>query len=189
MSIPENTAKQALSGIAHPLLEKTSERVFYVADLMAANVWNERTSRRLQAELASAWSVAPSTVRNYSAEASRAIQGAIIERRASVAQRAIDRLERIAAIDITKAAPVPGLAGAVVHSNEILLKMTGFAEPDEDKFRPTTIVATGAVVTSPVFAALLTNGAKQHVNGKEQSRTALDGAAEDADGVPDSRRH
>jgi hypothetical protein len=164
--------------------------VHYVADLMAALTWNERTSRRMQRELAEAWGVAPSTIRNYSAEANRAIQDAIIERRGPVAQRAIDRIEKIGGMDIMQAKFVPGLAGAIVHANEVLLKMTGYSEPDEDKFRPSTLAVVGQIVTSPVFTGLLNGGAKQHANGKEETgRPALDGRTEDADAVPSSRRH
>jgi hypothetical protein len=191
VSNSETSAKQANSR-SHPLLESTAERVQYVADLMAANAWNERTSRRVQRELSAAWGVEPSTVRNYSAEAGRAIKSAIVERLAASAQRAMDNLERIASIDIMKAPRnIPGLAGAVVDSNKAILKMTGFAEPDEDKFRPTTLVQLGQVVTSPVLSALLSGGKKQHVNGKEQSqgRHALGVAAEDADELPKPRRH
>jgi len=119
----------------HPALESVTERVHYVADLMAAALWNERTSRRLQRELGQRWGVSPSTIRNYSTEASRAIQDAIIERRAAIAQRAMDRLEKIGGVDIATPG-IPGLAGAVVHANELLLKISGFAEPDEDKAHP-----------------------------------------------------
>jgi hypothetical protein len=213
VSISKDPEKQAETKQApaatreHPLLEKTSDRVHYVADLMAANTWNERTSRRLQNDLAARWGVETSTIRNYSAEAGRSIKAAIAERMAATAQRAMDRLERIAAIDILSAQTVtvrtksgktlqkivnvPGLPGAVVHANEVILKMTGFAEPDEDKFRPSTLVQVGQVVTSPVLTALLNGGKKQHVNGKEQSqgRAALDGAPEDPDGLPEPRRH
>lgn len=161
----------------------------YIADLMAALTWNERTSRRMQRELAEAWGVAPSTIRRYSAEASRSIQDAIIERRGPVAQRAIDRLEKIGGIDIMQAKNIPGLAGAIVHSNEVLLKMTGYSEPDEDKLRLSTLVHVGQIVTSPVFSGLLNGGAKQHLNATKENRPALDDAAEDADGLPSPRRH
>lgn len=116
----------------HPFVVGALERVHYVADLMAAGLWNERTSRRMQLELSLRWGVATSTVRNYSTEASRSIQNAIIERRAAVAQRAIDRLEKVGGLNIATPG-IPGLAGAIVHANEVLLKLSGFAEPEQDK--------------------------------------------------------
>jgi hypothetical protein len=129
----QNEAKAVEKG-RHPLLESATDRIHYVADLMASAVWNERTSRRLQKDLGEAWGVSPSTIRNYSTEAGRAIRTAIVERRASIAQRAIDRLERIAAQDPMHAG-VQGLPGAIVHANEVLLKLSGYSEPDEDKIQ------------------------------------------------------
>jgi hypothetical protein len=116
---------------------------------MAGAVWNERTSRRLQRELGAIWGVEPSTIRNYSAEAGRSIRDAIVERRAAIAQRAIDRLERIAGSDMSQ--NIVGLPSAMVHANEVLLKVSGFAEPADD-----TVTAHGTVkivISGPAEAA------------------------------------
>lgn len=170
--------------IRHPYIESVTDRIHYVADLMAAAVWNERTSRRLQNQLGVVWDVSPSTIRNYSAEAGRSIRESIIERRSAVAQRAIDRLERIGGQDMKQ--NIVGLPGAIVHANELLLRATGYAEPEEDKQRPTTLIQIGQIVASPVFSSLINQPPpKQIIDAESTTNDAEDlGPSQDTHVVP-----
>lgn len=175
------SAHRSPARVAHPVLESVNDRVEYIADLMRADRWH---TRRTKLELASTWGVAESTVQNYSAEAGRTIADAIQERRASIAHRAIDRLENLA--KDCAASGVPGDAGAAAKANELLLKVAGFAEPEEDKNRPTTIVQVGQVVASPVFSGLMPK--PRQLNGHSNG-TANDGSAETIDHVPVADRN
>jgi len=131
------------------------ERIEYIAGLMADDVWNERTTKILRRALAAKWGVAESTILNYSTEAGRSIDEAIKERRAPIAARAIERLELLA--ETCADSTIPGDSGSAVRANEILLKVTGYSEPEEDKKKsPTTVVVVGQVGTSPAMKALAT---------------------------------
>jgi hypothetical protein len=160
-TVPDSRARES-QPMLHPVIESVPERVDYIARLMSEQKWTPHSTRLRQKELAAAWGVEESTVRNYSTEAGRQLASALAEHRAAYAQRAIDRLEEDA--ETFRGSGIPGDAGAAVRCNEVLLKATGFAEPEEDKGRATTLIQVGQVVTSPVFASLL-NGSAKKLNG------------------------
>jgi hypothetical protein len=181
-AIPDSRARVALPA-SHPDIDSVTDRIEYIAGLMADDVWNERTTKLLRRALAAQWGVAESTILNYSTEAGRSIDEAIKERRAVVASRAIERLEllAVACADST----IPGDSGSAVRANEVLLKVTGYSEPEEDKSRPTTLIQIGQRVSSPVFAGLL-NGSAKRLNGKAEDLHAngADDSSEEADELP-----
>ncbi len=161
------------------MLADVTARTEYIADMMQAGTWHSRRSPR---ELGKVWDVAESTIRNYSAEAGRSLEAGLKEERVARAVRAADRLELLA---ITCAnSPLPGDAGAAVRANELLLRMTGFAEPEEDKARQTTLVQIGQVVTSPVFKGLLAGHEAKRLNGETEEHSQPDDAAEGTGELP-----
>lgn len=115
----------------HPHIETVAERVEYISELMAANIWNRETTKVIRKELAAAWDVATSTVLNYSAEAYRTRLDEVRERRAEVARKAIDALLEVAEGFVV----MPGDRAAKVAASKTLLEFAGLDKPDEDKIQ------------------------------------------------------
>jgi hypothetical protein len=115
----------------HPFLETVAERVEYISELMAANVWNPETTKLLRKELASTWDCATSTILNYSAEAHRTRLDDVRERRAEVARKAVNALLEVAEGKVV----MPGDRAAKVAASKTLLEFAGLDKPDEDKIQ------------------------------------------------------
>ncbi len=168
--------------IDHPALTEVTARVEYIATLMERGVWHSRRTKR---ELSEVWEQKESTIQNYSAEAGRSLEAGLREGRVARAHRAAERLERIA-IECAGSS-VPGDAGAAVRANEVLLKMTGYSEPEEDKQRGSTVVVLGQLATSPAMRQLV-SGDVIDGHSDEEAEVAEELPEQDRDGAVVPRR-
>lgn len=175
-------ARARVRSLQVPAIENVEDRVEYIATLMLEEMWTDHTSRECQYRLASAWKVDPVTVRRYSAEASRKLHELAREEGGRYARTALRTLTTVAVRG--RRARLPGDMSAAVMASEKLLKFAGLAEPEEDKQRPTTLVAVGQVVASPVFGALLAGHEPKKLNGQANGQAG--GHAESPDLVPAS---
>jgi hypothetical protein len=125
--------------VNHPELAKVPDRVEYITQLMADQVWNPDTSRALQKELSALWGVHTATIRSYSAEASRSLLEVVRERRAELAKKAVDTLIEVADSSCTLA----GDRAAKVSASKILLEFAGVDRPDEDKIQKHVVAGVG----------------------------------------------
>jgi len=153
----------------HPVILDVEGRVEYVASLMMVNKWKRSRTR---IELSARWGVAGSTIQDYSAEANRLIDRHIKDQRSSLASSMIGVLRKIA----RQPPMMPGDTGAAVRAAEALLKVTGYAEPEEDKSRASTVqiiqVGPGQACTSPAMQGLVAGLLPQkRPHGSDQSET------------------
>ncbi len=150
----------------HPYVEGVTAREEYIIELMALGTWHTRHTKR---ELAAAWGVSESAIQNYSAVAGRLLKSAIRESAASEAFQAMNRLKEIAVENQRSRNPL--LVSVAKAANDSILKMTGFAEPDEDKQQaPTVQVLIGQHATSPAMTTIL---------GRNPNRLALTSPSDD----------
>lgn len=179
-------ARMRARALEVPKLETVDEREDYIAMLMVEQVWTPHTSRDCQMVCGEAWGVAMTTVRDYSAAASRKLHARARDDGGMYAAIALRSMTTVAELGCTS--DLPGDKNAAVNASEKLLKFAGLAEPEEDKSRPTTLIQVGQVVASPVFSGLL-NGSARQLNGKGENGTATNGHAEVADAVPGKGRN
>lgn len=136
----------------HPMLEDVQQRVQYIADLMVKDRWFRSRSRL---ELMERWGVCEQRIKDYAAEAGRSIDDYLKEMRPSVAEFAFRKLKKVAKIPLA----LPGDAAAVVRASEVMLKASGYAEPEEDRSRPSTVqvinIGPGQACTSPAMQSLV----------------------------------
>jgi hypothetical protein len=174
-------ARARVRALEIPKLETVEEREDYIEALMVEGIWSDETTAECQWFCAKAWGVAESTIRNYSAGASRRYHGKAREEGGWRAARALRALTEVA--ENGASSPIPGDKNAAVAASKELLKFAGLAEPEEDKQRPTTLVQVGQVVASPVFGALLNGSLQPKLNGTHNGSSQTDGTAEGAEVV------
>jgi hypothetical protein len=131
----------------HPVLESVEQRVRYIAELMSEDRW---VTKRCQRELAAVWSVTPSTVRNYSAEAHR-ILALDPEHRAKLRTKLEQRMEQQSLRAFRLRSQVTGLPdfGGAAKLTELQAKFAGLLDDEKAAPAPPTIVIEYAGPVQP----------------------------------------
>lgn len=111
------------SAPSHPFVETVPERVEYIVGLMATREWNRKPPRTRQYELAAAWGVTTSTVRNYSTTAGLI---SLRDMRPDAHRHGKLALRTLRNICLTwNDRKVLGSKAAATHAAEVLLKAAG----------------------------------------------------------------